>query len=535
MRVLLISYRWPAQVGPSGPGLTRRLEEALTRYYPDRIRLASAYMDMAEAGSSVEPGKEGSAPAARTGTGVRFEQDGILYYPLRTDLGAGSGTACWEESKKLLLDVVEDFRPDLVQCFGTEWPYGAIAENLSVPVLIHMMGFLNIYYDSLDMVRGYSRGLDREPGSPPAGAENRPGGGTPGRSAGILRRAKEIPMLRAGFRGLRTGFRALGTGIQAKMEGKMDGRSCWPGSAGEQQAGGQDSTGMIRMGGKSLRPEEVYAAFERRVMKANRYFMGRTAWDRNIVRYYADDAVYFHVPELMKPGILEAAGRWRYKNTGKLRLLTISSADDRKGNEIILRTGLLLKNLIGLDFCWRVAGAREFFPFFENRTGIRCADARVELLGPIGQDQIVRELVEADLFIHPSIMDNSPNSVCEAQLVGCPVIASNVGGTPQIVEDGKTGFLYPYNEPHTLAFLIAGLYGKEALLTDLSRRETAMAAERHDPAKIADLQVRVYEEILEDYEKKKQGGKSAASDPRRNKERQGDRDQADLEADPLHS
>ena len=39
----------------------------------------------------------------------------------------------------------------------------------------------------------------------------------------------------------------------------------------------------------------------------------------------------------------------------------------------------------------------------------------------IGPQQIVRELSEADLFIHPSIIDNSPNALCEAQLVGCPV------------------------------------------------------------------------------------------------------------------
>ena len=71
------------------------------------------------------------------------------------------------------------------------------------------------------------------------------------------------------------------------------------------------------------RPEDGAGAFERRIMQANHYFTGRTEWDKNIVKYYARNAKYYHVPEAIRQGIYRASGRWQYHYHGKLRLLTI--------------------------------------------------------------------------------------------------------------------------------------------------------------------------------------------------------------------
>jgi len=238
---------------------------------------------------------------------------------------------------------------------------------------------------------------------------------------------------------------------------------------------------------------------ELRVMRSNRFFFGRTEWDRNIVRYYSPGARYFHIPEIVKPGIYDAAGQWRYHFKDRLRLFSLSSADDRKGNEIILYTAEILKNFLGLEVEWRVAGHSEFFPYFEQRTGIRHEDVNITLIGMIGSGEIIEELKNADFFVHPSIMDNSPHAVCEAQLVGCPVLASNVGGIPDLVKDGETGFLYPYNEPHTLAFLIANLLHEKQMLSEISGKEVLTARTRHDPERIAGLMLQAYETIAEEY------------------------------------
>ena len=410
VRVLWIAQSCSLQDEKENPGLTGRMESMLTRYCADRVRLAVAYM----------------ADGAHES---RFTRDGIVYYAVNGDMRVGITERDWERTKAELLRIAEDFHPDVIQCFGAEWPYGAIAGFVDIPVVIHMMGFLNVYFLSLHMARGDTA-----------------------QSGGVLGRAKAAV------------------------------RRLIPRDPREESA------------------EERRTEAERNVMRANRFFFGRTRWDRNIVKYYAEPgARYFHMPEMIKPRIYDAAGQWRYHAGDKIRLFSLSSGDDRKGNGIILQTAQVLKNLLHLDFEWRVAGDKESFRGFEQRTGIHHEEVNTVLLGLIGSGEIVDELKAADFFIHPSIMDNSPHAVCEAQLIGCPVIASNVGGVADLVEDGETGFLYPYNEPHTLAFTVANLLGEEKLLGEISEKEVRTARERHDPEKIAHLLVQAYQTITEAY------------------------------------
>ena len=401
MKVLWITSDRSLQSDADDPNFTARHERVVAEYCRGRIRLAVAYMD------------DGRYPGPVT-------RQGIVYYPVRADLRPGIREEEWEKAQGELLRIIDDFQPDLIQCFGSEWPYGAIAESTSVPVVIHMMGFLNAYLPAIAMVKRH----------PP---------------------------------------------VHPIKKAIVD---------------------LLFREPSASDPANEQMAFERRVMAANHFFLGRTKWDESIVRYYSPGAHYYFVPEAVKTDIYYTSERWRFHRQGKLRLFSLSSGDDRKGNEIILRTAKLLKEVLGLDFEWRVAGHPSFFPPYEAWTGIDHRDVNVELLGWIGDRQIVEELCAADLFIHPSILDNSPHAVCEAQLIGCPVIASQVGGVPQLVEDGVTGWLYPYNEPHALAFLIADLYQNEELLSQVSKNEIEISHRRHDPAGIAKALLLAYEDVI---------------------------------------
>lgn len=84
----------------------------------------------------------------------------------------------------------------------------------------------------------------------------------------------------------------------------------------------------------------------------------------------------------------------------------------------------------------------------------------------------VGDLLEAsDLFVHPTLADAFPTVVLEAMAAGLPVIASRVGGVPEIVEDGVTGKLVPAGNDQALAEAIA-----EALRNSSWRRDAGVAA-----------------------------------------------------------
>ena len=103
--------------------------------------------------------------------------------------------------------------------------------------------------------------------------------------------------------------------------------------------------------------------------------------------------------------------------------------------------------------------------------------------------------LDANVYVMPSAIENSPNSLCEAQILGVPVVASYCGGTPTLVEKGKTGYMYRYEEIEMLAHTIMRLFEQKDF-SQLSNNERQTALARHDRETNAIRLVEIYNEIL---------------------------------------
>jgi glycosyltransferase involved in cell wall biosynthesis len=87
----------------------------------------------------------------------------------------------------------------------------------------------------------------------------------------------------------------------------------------------------------------------------------------------------------------------------------------------------------------------------------------VEIVGTIShRGALIDEYRAADVFVLPSYAEGFPNSVLEAMSVGLPVIATSVGGVPEIVQNGVTGIVVPPRSSDALAEAIKRLIGDEA-------------------------------------------------------------------------
>jgi glycosyltransferase involved in cell wall biosynthesis len=110
------------------------------------------------------------------------------------------------------------------------------------------------------------------------------------------------------------------------------------------------------------------------------------------------------------------------------------------------------------------------------------------------RDDVDRFMPFLDLLVLPSFTEGMPNVVLEAFAAGVPVVATAVGGTPEVVEDGRSGFLVP---PGDAAALAEGI--RASLATEDGRRELGRRGrERVRREFTFAAQARAYEELFEE-------------------------------------
>jgi colanic acid/amylovoran biosynthesis glycosyltransferase len=105
----------------------------------------------------------------------------------------------------------------------------------------------------------------------------------------------------------------------------------------------------------------------------------------------------------------------------------------------------------GIDVEYRIVGGgkeEEYLRFLIQRLGL---DNSVKLLGPLSPDKVGLELAAADIYLSSSLSEGISNAVLEAMAIGLPVISTNVGGMPEVIEDGITGLLVEPYAPDQIA------------------------------------------------------------------------------------
>jgi glycosyltransferase involved in cell wall biosynthesis len=125
--------------------------------------------------------------------------------------------------------------------------------------------------------------------------------------------------------------------------------------------------------------------------------------------------------------------------------------------------------------------------------------ADVRWLGRIDDpDQLAGLYAAADLLVVPSLIDNAPNVIAEAHACGLPVLASAVGGIPEMIEPGRTGALVPPADSAALAVAASALL--PAVMAERpawSARCRAAAESRHAPELVAGRHIELYRHALE--------------------------------------
>ncbi|MGE4062739.1 MAG: glycosyltransferase family 4 protein [Rhodospirillaceae bacterium] len=127
---------------------------------------------------------------------------------------------------------------------------------------------------------------------------------------------------------------------------------------------------------------------------------------------------------------------------------------------------------------------------------------RVAMVNYIGDDATVAALYSAaDLTAVPSRQDNLPNTMLESMSCGTPVVGFDVGGIPDMVKEGETGFLAPPGNVPALSAAFITAFADRERLAACGRRARALVEERHSPKVQASAYIALYERLLENVRK----------------------------------
>lgn len=235
-------------------------------------------------------------------------------------------------------------------------------------------------------------------------------------------------------------------------------------------------------------------------LKTAKYILGRTSWDKNITKLFNPDRKYFIVNEILRyPFYNKEWKKCRFSDT--IQLVSIVSIGVYKGYETLLKTASLLKEYAPFEFEWNVIGYESntrIARIVHKITNINPLYNSIKFLGRLDANDIVEVLLKSDIYCHVSHIENSPNSVCEAMLLGLPIIASSVGGTSSLLENNKEGLLYQDGDPYILAGDIIYMVSNFDEAKQMGNNARKRALDRHKTSNVVSELISAYNNILVD-------------------------------------
>lgn len=368
---------------------------------------------------------------ASPGQHFSIEADGVKYYGLPY-----SSRTKPEELENSCGRILDEFKPELIQIEGTEFPHAKAMMNAgkqrSVPVVVSMQGILNGQYH-------YQCG-------------------------------------------------------QLPVDDMMWSRS---------------ATNIFAAWMLHLRKRMWYKPRmkpEREIIESAEYILGRTTWDRAHTHAINPDAKYYTCSRILREPFYTE--KWTPDKMERHSIYVGNGYLALKGlHFVIMALPQLLREYP--DVKLYVAGYKPFTegdkrPFYKRGYGaylkklIRDLGVaeHIEFTGPLKAAEVAEKLAHVNVYVLPSAIENSPNTLGEAMMVGTPSVASYAGGVPDMAEDGKDALFYRNDDPALLAWQIKRIFDNDELALMLSENGRKKAAETHDAAKNAQALLYCYQDIL---------------------------------------
>lgn len=247
---------------------------------------------------------------------------------------------------------------------------------------------------------------------------------------------------------------------------------------------------------------------EKKTLDICQNVIGRTEWDESCTYYINRHRRYFYAGETMRESFY--SGKWEYEKCEKHSLFMSQASSPLKGLNILLKAvGLLACDypdirlyIAGNQFA-RVDGFIRRLKISTYGSHIKKLIEELDLsdkvifIGELDEEGVKEYLQRANVFVSPSSIENSSNSLSEAMLQGIPVVSSYVGGIPSLISDNKEGLFYQGDAYYMCARMISKIFNDRLLAERLGNNARNKARLLFDPKMNNEYMLDVYRKIAE--------------------------------------
>lgn len=242
---------------------------------------------------------------------------------------------------------------------------------------------------------------------------------------------------------------------------------------------------------------------EKRILKQALHVCDCSEWGKMCVELTSSDAYFHCCDDVLRNAFYSKHKIWNSQTCQRHSVFMSQAHYPVKGLHFLLRAIAIVKrkykdvkvcisgsNL--MDSKNDESGYAQYIKHIINQEEL---SRHIIFVGSLTENEMVQQYLQAHVFVSPSTIEDPSNSVCEAMLLGVPVVASYVGGTPSLIHHGEDGFLYPCDAHYMLAYYIMQIFQDDELAGRISAAARERAGKRHDPEKIKHRMMEIYRAV----------------------------------------
>ncbi|MCG6190241.1 glycosyltransferase family 4 protein [Maribellus maritimus] len=248
---------------------------------------------------------------------------------------------------------------------------------------------------------------------------------------------------------------------------------------------------------------QIRAEYEKELLKKVNHIIGRTGWDRSHIWAINPKAKYHHNNDTLRAVFYNY--EWSVDKIEKHSIFLSQGHYPIKGlHQMIKAIPLILRKypdlkvyVAGNNFFsgvkkWKISGYGKYILSLIEKYNVK---DQIVFTGILTEDEMCKRYLKSNVVVCPSSIENSPNSVGEAHMLGVPTIASYVGGITDLIEDNKTGLLYRFEEYEMLAQAVNKIFDDQNFAVSLSSAAKKPAITKYSTRKNADDIFSIYQQV----------------------------------------